>query len=105
MSSRRNERRLGFACGSWLRCGSADLRILVMLRFRHQESIGAAHSLPVVFVGGSAQQANLIVLAVAVQARPRESMGAISREESPQESHLCRSRARGSSGGGGAKRL
>jgi hypothetical protein len=68
-----------------------------MLRFWRQQPIGAAHDLPVVSIGGPAEQTDLIVLAAAVDARPGESMGAKSREESPQEFHLCRFRARGSS--------
>jgi hypothetical protein len=75
---------------------SLDTGTLLMLRFWGQQPIGAAHGLPVVFIGGSAEQTDLIVLAAAVDARPRESMGAKSGEESPQESHLCRFQARAS---------
>jgi len=66
-----------------------------MLRFGQQQPTGAAHGLPIVFVGGSAEQTNLIVLAVAVQARPGESMGTISGEESLQKFHRAALGARG----------
>lgn len=45
----------------------------------------AAHLSPVVFVGGSAGQANLIVLPVFIGSRPRETVSATAMEELFQE--------------------
>jgi hypothetical protein len=57
----------------------------------HQPAIIPSHLLPIVFVGCSANQTYLIVLAIATQSRPREPVGAQFNEELLQESHVCRS--------------
>ncbi len=47
----------------------------------------SSHHLPVVFVGNSADQANLIVATIGVDARPGESVRATACEELLQEIH------------------
>jgi hypothetical protein len=55
---------------------------------RHEQAIRAAHSLPVIFVGGSTNKADLIVLAVAVESWPSKPVGAEVSEESLKEFHV-----------------
>jgi hypothetical protein len=62
---------------------------------RHQQAISALHPLPVVFVGSSTNETDLIVLAIATQSWPSKPMGAQFTEESLQECHVCRSLSRG----------
>ena len=61
-----------------------------MLFVRRQQVISSSHPLPVVFVGSSAKDAYLIVLAAAIEPWPSKPMGAKFTEESLQESHVCR---------------
>ena len=49
---------------------------------RHQQAIRASHLLPVILVGGSTNQTDLIVLAVAAESWPGKPMGAQVSEES-----------------------
>jgi hypothetical protein len=63
----------------------------MVLPVRHQQAISAAHPLPVIFIGSSATETDLIMLAIATQSRPSKSMGAKFSEESVEESHVCRS--------------
>ncbi len=52
-----------------------------------QQSTSPPHHSPVIFVGGSAEQTNLIMAAMAVNSWPGEPMGATSSETSFQEVH------------------
>jgi hypothetical protein len=61
----------------------------MVLPVRHQQAISAAHPLPVIFIGSSASETDLIVLAIAPESRPGKSMGAKFSEESLEESHVC----------------
>ena len=56
---------------------------------RQQQAVNASHPFPVVFVGSSTDEADLIVLAVAPEPWPTKLMGAQIAEESLQESHVC----------------
>jgi len=60
----------------------------MVLPVRHQQAISAAHPLPVIFIGSSASETDLIVLAIAPESRPGKSMGAKFSEESLEESHV-----------------
>jgi hypothetical protein len=66
---------------------------------RHQQAIGASHLLPVIFVGGSTNQTDLIMLAIAAESWPGKPMGAQVSEESLKEFHvrysLCAARLDG----------
>ncbi len=62
-----------------------------MLPVRHQQAISASHPLPVIFVGSSTKETDLVVLAIATESWPSKPMGAKFPEESLQESHVCRS--------------
>jgi hypothetical protein len=62
-----------------------------VLPVRHEQAISASHLLPVIFVGSSTNETDLIVLAIATESWPSKPMGAKFSEESPQESHVCRS--------------
>src|SRR5580692_10330191 len=55
---------------------------------RRQQAIGTSHPLPVIFVGGSTNQTDLIVLAIAAESWPSKPMGAQVSEESLKESHV-----------------
>jgi hypothetical protein len=57
----------------------------------HEQAISASHPLPVIFVGSSINEADLIVLAIAAVSWRSKPMGAQFFEVSPQESHVCRS--------------
>ena len=54
---------------------------------RHQQAIGASHLLPVIFVGGSTNKTDLIVLAIAAESWPGKPVGAQVSEESLKEFH------------------
>lgn len=56
--------------------------------FRRQQAIGALHLLPVIFVGGSAREADLIMLAIAAKSWPRKPVGAEVSEQSLKEFHV-----------------
>jgi hypothetical protein len=62
-----------------------------VLPVRHQQAISASHPLPVIFVGSSTNETDLIVLAIATESWPSKPMGAKFSEESLQKSHVCRS--------------
>ena len=62
-----------------------------MLPLCHEQAISASHPLPVISVGSSTNETDLIVLAIAAVSWPSKPMGAQFFEESPQESHVCRS--------------
>ena len=66
-----------------------------MLPVRREQAISTSHPLPVVFVGSSTNETDLIVLAIATESWPSKPMGAKFSEESLQESHVCRSLPRG----------
>ena len=67
----------------------------------HQRAISTVHPLPVIFVGSSANQTDLIVLlAIATESWPSKPMGAKFSEESLQESHVCPSLPHGPELGG-----
>jgi hypothetical protein len=72
-----------------------------VLPVRHQQAIGASHPLPVIFVGSSTNETDLIVLAIATESWPRKPMGAKFSEESLQESHVCLSLPQQARLGGG----
>jgi hypothetical protein len=67
-----------------------------MLPVCHQQAISATHLLPVIFVGSSTSETDLIVLAIATQPWPSKPMGAKFSEESLQECHVCPSLRHGS---------
>jgi len=54
---------------------------------RHQQAARPAHHSPVVFVGRSASQADLVMTSVVVDARPREAVRATLPKQQLQESH------------------
>jgi hypothetical protein len=54
----------------------------------HQQAISASHPLPVIFVGSSTNQTDLIVMAIATESRPSKPMGTKLSEESLQKSHV-----------------
>lgn len=57
------------------------------LRVLHEQAACAAHHSPVVFVGGSTSQADLIVPPVLVDARPGEAVRAALAEKQLQQLH------------------
>src|SRR5580692_3579241 len=59
-----------------------------VLPSRHRQAIRASHPLPVILVGGSTNQTDLIVLAIAAESWPSKPMGAQVSEESLKESHV-----------------
>jgi hypothetical protein len=71
-----------------------------VLFVRQQQAINASHAFPVVFVGSSTDEADLIVLAIAVESWPTKLMGAQIAKESLKESHVCCSLPRGAKLGG-----
>jgi hypothetical protein len=58
-----------------------------MLDRRGQKPSGAAHQNPVVFEGGAAGQANLVVTALIIDARPGEAMRATLSEKLFEKIH------------------
>jgi hypothetical protein len=53
----------------------------------YEQTASPAHRSPVVFVGGSASQADLIMTSVVVDARPREAVRATLAEKKLQQFH------------------
>lgn len=60
----------------------------MVLPVRHQQAISAAHPLPVIFIGSSASETDLIVLAIAAESWPSKPVGAEVSEESLKEFHV-----------------
>jgi hypothetical protein len=54
----------------------------------HQQAISPVHPLPVVFIGISTNETDLIVLAIATESWPSKLMGAQFPDESLQERHV-----------------
>ena len=71
-----------------------------MLPVRHQQAISTSHPLPIIFVGSSTNETDLIVLAIATQSWPSKPMGAKFCEESLQEFHIYPSLRHGPELGG-----
>jgi hypothetical protein len=60
----------------------------VQLRLRrYQQTLGAAHHSPVVFVSGSASQTDLVMTPVLVDSRPGEAVGAALAKKQLQQFH------------------
>jgi hypothetical protein len=58
-----------------------------MLDSRGQRAAGKPHGLPVVLVGSSAGKADLVVAAMVIDSRPRETVSAGLSEKVPQKIH------------------
>jgi hypothetical protein len=59
-----------------------------LLPIHRQQAISALHLLPVVFIRGSTDDTDLIVLAAGVESWPSKPMGAKFSDESLQECHV-----------------
>jgi hypothetical protein len=62
----------------------------------YQQAIRTLHFLPVIFVGSSTDETDLIVLAIAAESRPSKLMRAQFAKESLQKFHVCHSLRHGS---------
>jgi hypothetical protein len=79
---------------------SSRRRAESVLFVRQQQAINALHPFPVVFVGSSTDETDLVMLAIAVESWPTKLMGAQIAKESLKESHVCCPLPRGAKLGG-----
>ncbi len=59
-----------------------------LLPIHHQQAISTLHLLPIIFVRGSTNETDLIVLSIDIEPWPSKAMGAKFCDESLQECHV-----------------